>query len=75
MTGLPAVSGGTVISALSRHGWVIRSHRGSHVKMVKPGVRHPIIVPVHGGETIPKGTLRNIIRAAGLTIEEFVALL
>ena len=75
MTKLPVVTGKAVISALCRDGWVIKSHRGSHVKLVKSGSRYPIIVPVHGGETIPKGTLRNIIKAAGLTVEEFIKLL
>jgi predicted RNA binding protein YcfA (HicA-like mRNA interferase family) len=75
MTRLPAMTGKAVISALSRAGWAIKDHRGSHVKLVKSGVRHPIIVPAHGAVAIPKGTLRNIIRAAGLTAEEFVKLL
>ena len=39
--------------------------------------RHPdgqwTIVPVHPGKTIPKGTLRKIIRDAGLSVEEFNA--
>jgi predicted RNA binding protein YcfA (HicA-like mRNA interferase family) len=75
MTKFPAVTGKAVIAALCKAGWVIRDHRGSHVKMVKAGAKYPIIVPVHGSETIPKGTLRNIIRATGLTTEEFVELL
>jgi len=75
MTRLPAVTGRRVVSALNRNGWVVKGKRGSHVKLVKAGIRHPIIVPVHGNDTIPKGTLRNIIRAAGLTVEEFVELL
>jgi predicted RNA binding protein YcfA (HicA-like mRNA interferase family) len=34
-----------------------------------------IEIPVHHGRTIPPGTLRGIIRDAGLTVEEFVDLL
>ena len=75
MTVLPSVTGKAVISALCKAGWVIKGHRGSHVKIVKSGVKHPIIVPVHGSEIIPKGTLRSIIRTAGLTTEEFIKLL
>lgn len=41
--------------------------------------RHPdgrwTIVSVHGGKTIPGGTLRKIIRDTGLTVEEFSELL
>ncbi len=75
MTRLPAVTGKEIISALCSDGWVIRGHRGSHVKLMKSGVKYPIIVPVHGSNTIPRGTLRNIIRTAGLTVEEFISLL
>ncbi len=75
MTKPPAITGRQCIAALSKDGWTIRSHRGSHVKMVKAGIGHPVIVPVHGGETIPKGTLHSIIKDAGLTVEEFLNLL
>ena len=38
---------------------------------------HPYVltIPVHGNEPIAPGTLRSLIRAAGVTIEEFTALL
>jgi len=74
MTKLPAVTGRVVVAALCRNGWVIRDHRGSHIKLVKPGNKYPIIVPVHGSGSVPKGTLRNIIRSTGLTVEEFIKL-
>jgi predicted RNA binding protein YcfA (HicA-like mRNA interferase family) len=75
MTKLPVVNGKVAIAALCRDGWVIKDHEGSHVKLIKSGHRFPIIVPVHGNVTIPKGTLRNIIRTAGLTVEKFTELL
>jgi predicted RNA binding protein YcfA (HicA-like mRNA interferase family) len=75
MTKLPAVSGKAIIAALCRDGWTIRDHKGSHVKLIKPGFKYPIIVPVHGGVSAPKGTLRNILRSAGLTVEEFIKLI
>jgi len=34
-----------------------------------------VSVPVHRNKTLPKGTLRAIISEAGLTVEEFIALL
>ncbi|MCK4719906.1 type II toxin-antitoxin system HicA family toxin [bacterium] len=75
MTRLPAVTDKQVINALVKDGWVIKSHRGSHTKLIKQGNRHPLIVPVHGKSTIPKGTLLNIIRDAGISKEEFIKLL
>ena len=46
---------------------------GSHFMMWKPG--HPTVVPVpvHGNHPVPWGTLRSIIRLAGLTPKQFFA--
>jgi predicted RNA binding protein YcfA (HicA-like mRNA interferase family) len=41
--------------------------------MIKPGVRANLSVPQHKELSI--GTLRSLIRDAGLTVEEFQALL
>jgi len=75
MTKLPAITGDAVIKALGKNGWVVKSQKGSHVKLTKRGIKHFLIVPVHGKTTIPKGTLSNIIKDSGLTVEEFMGLL
>lgn len=36
--------------------------------------RRALTIPIHFAQTIPKGTLVSIIRQAGMTIEEFKAL-
>jgi hypothetical protein len=41
--------------------------------MIKPGVRANLSVPQHKELSI--GTLRSLIRGAGLTVEEFQAFL
>ena len=46
---------------------------GSHVVMSKPGVRANLSIPQHRELSI--GTLRALIRAAGLTVDEFLTLL
>ena len=68
---LPVVSSRAVIRALQRVGFEEVRHRGSHVILLREG--QPVVVPVH--RTIRKGTLRNIIRQANITVEEFVRLL
>lgn len=74
MTPLPVVSGREVVAALSRAGYEKDRQRGSHVVMRQTVYPHRrITVPDHG--EIAKGTLRAIIRQAGLTAEEFTALL
>lgn len=47
--------------------------RGSHMILLKPGSLVSLSVPDH--RELAKGTLRKLIRAAGLTVERFVELL
>lgn len=47
---------------------------GRHVFMRHPETRIKIPVPVHGGRDIPMGTLRAIIRQAGISVEEWLTL-
>jgi predicted RNA binding protein YcfA (HicA-like mRNA interferase family) len=71
---LPVVTGRELVAALLRHGYGVRWQSGSHVVMGKEGA-NPLSVPVHSGQTIPRGTLRAILKQAGLTIEQFIRLL
>lgn len=74
--GLPVVNGRQVVRALERAGFVVERVTGSHHLLVHPGNTHrTVIVPVHAGRDLKPGTLRAIIRQAGLTIEGFRALL
>ena len=43
--------------------------------MVKEGFEVTLSVPVHRGRDVKRGTLRDLIRDAGLTVDEFVKLL
>jgi len=61
-----------VCRALSRVGFVRAGQRGSHAKLRNDSGR-TVIVPMH--REIAEGTLRSILRQAGLTMEEFVCLL
>ena len=74
MAELPQVDGRTVIDALGRAGFEVVRIKGSHHIMKSPAVRALITVPVHGARPVKKGTLRSIIRDAGLTVEQFVSL-
>ncbi|KAA0252735.1 addiction module toxin, HicA family [Acidobacteria bacterium ACD] len=72
MPPLPIISGTTCIAALERLGYQAERSRGSHVWLTAPG-RPSVPVPLH--RTLDRGTLRMIIRTAGLTVEEFLRLL
>lgn len=74
MSHLPRISGRDVIKALRKLGYEFDHQRSSHivVRQTVPPHRR-LTVPDH--DEIAKGTLRAIIRQAGLTVEEFKALL
>lgn len=75
MSSLPIVSGRQAVSALMRIGYEQVRQRGSHIRLRHPSdpVRRPVTVPDH--RELKSGTLRAIIRDAGLTIEQFNDLL
>lgn len=73
MARLPIVSGDEAIKALQRAGWVARRQIGSHVMLDKEGEATTLSVPRH--RELGPGLLRHLIKDAGLTIDEFVALL
>jgi predicted RNA binding protein YcfA (HicA-like mRNA interferase family) len=73
MPRLPVVSGAQAVRAFTRSGWRVDRQRGSHVILIKPGSIASLSVPQH--RELAPGTLRALIRAAGMTVEEFVGLL
>lgn len=74
MSKLPVVSGQDVIKALAKIGYEFDHQRGSHIVLRQNSAPfRRITVPNH--KEISKGTLRSIIREAGLTVDEFVNLL
>jgi len=72
MPTLPNLSGKAVIKAFERDGWTKARQRGSHVVMVKDGSMATLSVPDH--KEVAKGTLRSLIRASGLSVDEFIEL-
>ena len=73
MASLPVVSGKEVVRVLESFDWEIARQRGSHIIMTKDGEYASLSVPDH--KEIAKGTLRSLLRAANLTIDEFLAAL
>jgi predicted RNA binding protein YcfA (HicA-like mRNA interferase family) len=71
---LPHVSGRKVFQSLLKIGYEKDRQKGSHIVMRQISYPHRrIVVPDH--KEVAKGTLRAIIRHAGLTVEEFAKLL
>lgn len=70
---LANISGRDAAKAFQKAGWQPMGQVGSHLVMVKPGVRANLSIPQH--KELSVGTLRALIRAAGMTVDEFLSLL
>ena len=68
---LPALSGKEVVRIFETFGWSVARQRSSHIVMTKEGEMATLSVPHH--KEVAKGTLRSLIRSAGLTVDEFCA--
>jgi len=72
VSGLPSFKPAEVIRRLRKAGFVFDRHaKGSHEIWYNPKTHQRTVVPNHPGRDIPKGTLRAIVREAGLTVDEF----
>lgn len=73
---LPSLKAREVIRALEKAGFVITRSKGSHHRLVHAtDATRQTTVSVHKGKDMPRGTLRDILDQAGLTIDEFLDLL
>ena len=66
--------GREVVRILEAAGFVVVRANGSHAIMQRPGQEGTVSVPVHAGKDVRTGTLRGIIKSAGMTLDEFLAL-
>ena len=73
MPQLPVLSGRETVRNFERLGWSVARQRASHIIMTKPGEMATLSVPDH--REVAKGTLRSLIRDAGLTVAEFCSTL
>ncbi|MEK7645843.1 MAG: type II toxin-antitoxin system HicA family toxin [Patescibacteria group bacterium] len=72
MSRLPALKPRQTIKVLEKAGFSFIRQKGSHKIYVKGNIG--ITVPVHNKD-LRKGTLRDIVKQSGLTVEEFLDLL
>ena len=74
MSRLPSFKSKEVIRCLERAGYVRWRQSGSHLVLYRKLDNKTVTIPVHFGKDVPKGTLRAIIREAGMSVEEFLKL-
>jgi predicted RNA binding protein YcfA (HicA-like mRNA interferase family) len=68
---VPVLSGYEVVRIFERLGWTLVRQGGSHMILTKSGEIASLSVPNH--REVAAGTLRGLIRAANLTVDEFLA--
>jgi len=73
MPKLPIVSGKEPVTAFNKLGWQISRQRGSLVILTKEGSINTLSVPLH--QTLGPGLLRDLIRVADITVDEFTQFL
>ena len=75
MIKLPAVSGKEAVRKFKKIGYIVTRQKGSHVRMGSVNnnpSQKSFTVPLH--KTLKAGLLHQLIKDAGLTIEEFILL-
>ncbi len=70
---LSNISGKETVKAFQKAGWQTAGQVGSHLVMTKSGIRVNLSIPQH--KELSVGTLRALIRNAGMTVEDFLKLL
>ncbi len=76
MTKIPALTSREIFRGLKKAGFEFdRQAKGSHEIWYNPATKRNTTIPNHPGVEIPKGTLKAILKQAGLSIDEFLQLL
>ena len=73
MSKLPVLSAEKCIKALAKAGFYSKRQEGSHVTLRRDEPFCQLVVPLH--KELDRGTLRAIVRQAGLSVSEFTRLL
>ncbi len=67
----PLLNAHEVVKVFGSFGWQVSRQNGSHIVLVKEG--HPATLSVPNHKPVARGTLRSLIRDAGLTVGEFLS--
>ena len=73
MSKLPRLSGRDCVKALEKAGFKVKRQHGSHIILRRDQPFAQLVVPDH--RELDTGTLRAIIRQAGINPEQFIQLL
>jgi predicted RNA binding protein YcfA (HicA-like mRNA interferase family) len=69
---MKSVSGKFLCKVVEQRGWNLKRITGSHYIYVKRSVNPILSIPVHGNRDLPIGTLKSIMKDAGLREEDLI---
>ena len=64
---------GKLVCVFEQLGYKFAGQKGSHIKLEKPGVARPLIIPRY--DEVGLDIITNLIRTSGITREAFLTLL
>ena len=67
---MKSVSGKVLCKVVERNGWEFKRITGSHHIYAKKGFKAILSIPVHSNRDVPIGTLKGILKDAGLSEED-----
>jgi predicted RNA binding protein YcfA (HicA-like mRNA interferase family) len=70
MTRLPTLTPKKILQALERGGFELHHSRGSHLYLLHPLTQRATTIAIHSSD-ISRGLLKEIIKQAGLTENQF----
>lgn len=74
MPKLPSLTSQKIVKVLEKRGFVLDRVKGSHHIYYNPETRRRVVIPLHKKD-LPKGTLFEILKQAGISKEELAELL
>jgi len=75
MPKIPRITGKQAVAAFCKAGFRLARIKGSHHILKHETIPYRLSVPVHRGQTVGTGLLKDQIEKAGLTVEQFIELL
>lgn len=75
MTKVPSLPYTDIVRALQRDGWIVVRQRGSHIRVQKRIGSELLKITVPAHRPVKRSTLAHILKQAGLSVDEFSALL
>ena len=66
---LPSISPEKIVKFIEKKGFVLDRTKGSHHIYIHPDTKQRVVIPVHKKD-LPKGTLMEILKQAGIKKDE-----